>query len=188
MNLRSKKLLKPKSRGELPFVEGHEKLNNIESLEHQVKDPLSSIVPANKENLEIAEAYRAALPNLLKRRIPEVRDFFLKEIAPINLGFSNGLQDAEEILSAALDEQVDVSGFASRLESLVLLGIEVKMVSFVKGLLKLDEEESKRFLISVFAKEIKNEDLATVLSQLLKKSDVERSVEKQPTRQRRSRR
>lgn len=170
--MKTKRMVKPpKGDDPKPFIIEHERLNKPESREFLVDDPLSSNIPANQANLELAEEYRKALPKMLDKRIPAVRDFLLGILAPLSLGMTNGLADAQDVLSAALGEEVDVSPYTSRLEELMHVGLEVKMVSFVQDLLKLSPDESQRFLLKVFSKDLKNEDLASVVSKMLALAD-----------------
>ena len=167
--LKRKKLIQKKDPEKItPYlIEEHDRISSP-GHETPLNDPLSSTIPANAANLQIAERYREALPRLLSEVIPNTRDFFLKEIAPMSLGISNGLMDAHDILVKALDEEdVDTAPYISRIEQLAVIALEQKMITFVQGQLKLNEEESKRFLYGVLSKEVRSEDLSSLLMSIL---------------------
>ena len=119
MRLKTKRFARAKQDLEKPYIETQENLSKPSAREHLVQDPLSSIIPANQQSIDIAKAYRRALPKLLRNSIPTVRDFFLKDIAPISLGVSNGLLDAHDILHHALDEEVDTTQYINKIVNML---------------------------------------------------------------------
>jgi hypothetical protein len=155
-----------------PFILRNEQLNDHTKRDLDTEDGFVDREPSNKRILAISKAYQDKLPKLLEARIPEVRDFFLREIAPTSLAIANGVQDAQEVLERALGEKPDTAYFSSKIENLAYIGLEIKIVSFITKLLKLSPEENTQFLSVVFAKEIRTEDLASTLKNILSKDPV----------------
>lgn len=172
-------LTKPNATDWKPFIDSHEKLNDPFSREADasLEGELSTRTPLNKELLRLAEEYRLQLPSLMEANIGEVRTFFLTEIAPLLLATSNGLQDAKEVLAAALEEEPAVSSYFSRIEKAVDVAVEVKILNFVTKISRLGPQLRNQFLLMTLSKENHGVNTQELMSQVLSLSHMQKSRE-----------
>ena len=170
--LRKLRLSKPPSKEEVikPFLVDESSFKRTDALSEQ---DLSSTIPVNQVTLDRAAKYRdKELPKLLRDPINATRDFFLREVAPLALSVSNGLLEATDVLKETFQEDPAVGPYIKRMEDLAYQAVEIKMISFITTLFKLTPDETSRFMVSVYSKELKTDDLISVLSQMLKVSNV----------------
>lgn len=157
-----------------PFIVAHEKLNDpYKELDKEDGfDPLSSKVPVNKEFIELGDQLREALPSLMKKKVLGMRNFFLKELAPILLASSNGLMDANEILKNALDEDPETKPYFNRLEAMLNVALEVRMLDFVSDFAGLNSSQRQMLTYLLFSKEGSNGSIASVVSKMFEVPNV----------------
>lgn len=163
-----------------PFIEEQEKLNDTFRTEADASlaGTMSVRAPLNKAIIKAAEHYRDQLPDLLRENLASVRAFFLNELAPLLLATSNGLLDAKEVLTVALEEEPAVSLYFNRIEKAVDAAVEVKIRSFVSKLAGLTSEQNQQFLLVTLSKEpnANNEHLSRLLHEVLQIPDVQKPV------------
>ena len=165
-----------------PFINTHKRISSGAVKSSLVEDPLSSRDPFNKVNLELGEDYRGRLPKLLQSNIVEVRDFFLREIAPLILACSNGLQDATDILEVALGEKPDTAMLQSKINNTLRLAIDLKIASFISKFAGLSAELDSQLKLVLMSHSLKSNDLIkTLLSEMQPLSDVSRQKESSDT-------
>ena len=168
-----------------PFINSHERITHghVDSKSAVELNPLSSLVPVNADALRMGTEYRDALPPMLLGKIEASRKFFLNEMAPFLLGCANGLQDAQDVLRVALQEDTDVQGWFRKIEVSLDLAMTVKIMNFSKKFAGLDAQEEKQFMTLAFANELKtNEDMATKLLAMIKAQDT-KAAAKRPAKE-----
>ena len=119
-------------------------------------DPMSTNVPLNRELMKKGAELRKKFPELLEGRMTAMREFFLTELAPILLASSNGLEDAGEILKNALEEDVDVRPYFTRLERMLDVALEVRMADFICQFAGLSAPQRKVLTYLLFSKDTSN--------------------------------
>ena len=92
--------------------------------------------PENKEAIQYAEALGKTLPPVLKENIVTVRDFFIKEIAPLTLALGAGASQASEAIKAVTGSEVELSTLV-KFEKMAHHAVVIKMSHFIERFLKL---------------------------------------------------
>ena len=83
--------------------------------------------------------YKLEIPKVLNNNIVSVREFFLREIAPLTMASSGGTLQSREVASRLLDTDIDSSIFG-RFDNMVNRAAVVKMAIFVLKYFDLPEE------------------------------------------------
>lgn len=112
-------------------------------------DPVGEYVRESKKQLKPKElehvdkdveerltTYRGELPPALNSNIKAVREFFLKEIAPLTMASSGGAMQSREVASRLLETEID-SAIFGRFENMVNRAAVIKMGLFVLDYFKL---------------------------------------------------
>lgn len=139
-------------------------------------DPMSSIKPVNLEMLDLGKKLRKKLPSLLEDKITDMRDFFLTELSPLMLAASNGLEDAQEALQNALGEETDSSIYVRRIERMLDVAVDIRILAFLSEYIGMTDAEKQLFTYLVFNKE-SSSDSKERLSKMLAIPDLPRSKE-----------
>lgn len=87
--------------------------------------------------------YRKEVPAELASNIDEVREFFLREIAPISLAANAGANQAMEVVKRMLGSDIDGTQF-EKFERMAALAVDIKMARFIArqfGMTKVEANE-----------------------------------------------
>ena len=98
--------------------------------------------PINIEILKRSDAYSKELPASLKSAITQIREFFLKEIAPKSIALQGGLAQAKAVIEQQVGE-VDASEMAWA-EKFAVHSAKLRVLRFIKELFELTNEEAEK--------------------------------------------
>lgn len=90
-------------------------------------------------------AYKQDLPAELAYNIDEVREFFLREIAPISFAIGAGAAQALDVARRTLNSDIDTTQF-EKLERMASHAVNIKMARFVARQLGLTKKEAREIL------------------------------------------
>lgn len=127
--------------------------------------------PLNQEIIELSNVYKEELPNLLKEKIDEARNFFLHSLVPLIVSLDNGIQDGIEILKNAVEEEPDASEVTAMLSQSVKDAMFVKINSYVGKHLMLSEAEQAAYAYLNYTNR-SSSDLKELVSILRKNSST----------------
>ena len=96
----------------------------------------SAVTVLDKEVEARRKTYSKELPKALNSNIAQVREFFLKEIAPLTLAAQAGTAQAREVAQRVLSTEIDNTGFL-QFERMVSRASTIKMARFIAAYLKL---------------------------------------------------
>jgi hypothetical protein len=103
-----------------------------------VKAPIEHI---DSEVQKRVSSYTRELAPSLQEKIETIREFFLKEIAPLTLASSGGTTQAREVAQRTLGIEIDSAMF-SRFEKMVNMAATLKLSKFVAELFGLPENSA----------------------------------------------
>lgn len=98
--------------------------------------------PINVEILKRSDSYAKELPNSLKDSITQIREFFLKEIAPKSFALQSGLTQAKSVIEQQVGE-IDASEM-SWAEKFAAHSSKLRVLRFIKELFELTDEEAEK--------------------------------------------
>ena len=98
--------------------------------------------PINIEILKRSDSYAKELPNSLKDSITQIREFFLREIAPKSLALQSGLAQAKAVVEQQVGE-VDASEMVWA-EKFAVHSSKLRVLRFIKELFELTDEEAEK--------------------------------------------
>lgn len=89
--------------------------------------------------------YRREVPAELAANIDEVREFFLREIAPISLAADAGARQAQEVVKRMLGSDIDGTQF-EKFERMAAKAVEIKMARFISRQFGMTKREALQIL------------------------------------------
>ena len=98
--------------------------------------------PINIEILKRSDQYAKELPASLRDAITQIREFFLKEIAPKSIALQGGLAQAKAVIEQQVGE-VDASEM-SWAEKFAVHSSKLRVLRFIKELFELTNEEAEK--------------------------------------------
>jgi hypothetical protein len=90
--------------------------------------------------------YRKYIPKELEANISQVREFFLREIAPITLAADAGAVQAKEVVKRLVKSDVDGTQF-EKFERMMAHAVDIKMARFVARQLGMTAKEATEILL-----------------------------------------
>lgn len=114
------------------------------SIEVDIEKMRSDMLPRELEHIDSQvidrlTEYKLESPAMYQSHIEEVREFFLKEIAPRTISAPGGAMQATEVLKRLLDTDVDESTVA-RFQNMLNRATTLKMAEFVATYFGLSKE------------------------------------------------
>jgi hypothetical protein len=103
------------------------------------------MVHVDAEVTKRLKEYKREIPPELAGNIDSVREFFLKEIAPITLATGAGATQAREVVKRLVGSDVDGTQF-EKFERMMALAVDIKMSRFVARLLGLTKAEGAEII------------------------------------------
>lgn len=91
------------------------------------------------------KVYKQEIPAELSQNIDEVREFFLREIAPITMATGAGSSQAKEVVKRLLGSDVDNTQF-EKFERMTQLAVNIKMARFVSRRFGMTKKEARDIL------------------------------------------
>lgn len=89
--------------------------------------------------------YRQQIPQELSDNIDKVREFFLREIAPITLAAGAGASQAQEVVKRLVKSDIDGTQF-EKFERMMAKAVDIKMARFIARQLGLTKVEASEIL------------------------------------------
>lgn len=120
------------------------------SFNEEAEERKKKFVPRELEHIDkVVErrltSYKEAMPKELNSHIKCVREFFLKEIAPLTLGSIAGTSQAQDIVQRMLGTSVDGSTF-EKYDRMLRVGVNIAMARFIANYLNLPKSASNKLL------------------------------------------
>jgi len=150
----------------------------VESIEEEVKRRKAQFKPKVLEHVDEAiesrlKPFKDEFPRELRANINAVREFFLKEVAPLTVAASAGTSQAREVVERLMKTKVDTS-VLSRFENMVGRAAVIKMGLYVLEYFHLPPEH----LSALFGGNVHQQDgeLQQVLKML---AEMQRDMKKQ---------
>lgn len=120
-----------------------------EDIEQRKKISLPKEVQIVDKQIEDRKAsYKDELPPLLNKNIEGVREFWLKEIAPLTLAAQAGSEQAKDVVQRILDAPIDETPFA-RFHYMLTTATSLKMARFISKYFKLPLNTAQTLIDSV---------------------------------------
>lgn len=116
----------------------------VETAEDQVAELKEQFKPKALEHIdaevqERLKVFKEEFPSQLAANITQVREFFLKDIAPLSLAASGGLSQSRDVVQHMVESEVD-SGVMSRFEQMVNRATILRLGMFVLKYFNLPEQ------------------------------------------------
>jgi hypothetical protein len=141
----------------------------IETISEETARRKEQFKPKTLEHVDEAvtnrvKIFKKDIPQDLRNRIDQVREFFLKDVAPLTMASTGGALQARDVAERTLKTTVD-SAIFSRFDNMVNRAATIKVARFVLAYFDLPEE----FLPSLLGPQQHNpESDLTKLSQMVK--------------------
>lgn len=108
------------------------------------------LAPKEREHVDSeiegrATTYKQELPAELAANIDDVREFFLREIAPMSFAFGAGAAQALNVARRTLNSDIDTTQF-EKMERMAAHAIDIKMARFVSRSLGMTKKEARLIL------------------------------------------
>jgi hypothetical protein len=113
------------------------------------KSPELEALDADVENRR--KTYQEQLPAELQANIERIREFFLKDIAPLLMAASAGVTQAQQVIHRTVDSPVDERPFA-QFEAMLKSAASVRMAEFVTEYMGLSKDLADTLLNAVLPK------------------------------------
>lgn len=97
------------------------------------------------------KSYEKEIPSELEVNIGRVREFFLKEIAPISLAANAGSMQAMEVVKRLLGSNIDETQF-EKFERMAAKAVEIRMARFICREFGMTKAEAKEILDTMMAR------------------------------------
>lgn len=92
--------------------------------------------------------YKLEMPHTLEQNIEEVREFFLREIAPVTLAAGAGASQALEVVRRLVGSDIDGTQF-EKFERMAAKAVDIKMARFVARQFGLTKTEAAEILAAL---------------------------------------
>lgn len=104
--------------------------------------------PVNEAVVLAINSTKDSLPKSLVPLVDKVRDFFLRELAPLTLAGVTGAQQARTVLSDALETEVD-SATEAKFRAMLVKATDLKLLAFVKDYMGLTDRQAQLLYDSI---------------------------------------
>jgi hypothetical protein len=127
-------------------------LSFVEDVETRKKMTLPREVEIIDQQIEDRrKKYQTEFPPKLNRNLQQVREFWLRDIAPYTLAAQSGAQQAQDVVQRTLDTQVDSTPLV-QFQRMIQTATTIKMAQYIAKYLKLPPSSAQALIDSVTAK------------------------------------
>lgn len=102
------------------------------------------------QRLTVDEGEQSRFVDLLESTMNKSSEFMVHDLAPLELGISNSILDAEETLQALTGDSEVKFGNTNKLRNLLTKAVDIKFIDFICQQFELDEESREKLINTVF--------------------------------------
>jgi hypothetical protein len=151
----------------------------LTSVEVDVEEQKLKMAPKALEHIdeEVSvrlKKYKKELSPDLRKNIEVVREFFLKELAPLTIATDGGVTQAKEVVQRLLDTEVD-SALVDKFNNMANRAAVMRLALFVLDYFNLPREHLSALFPNGSGQDSELKQILNMLKSLPSKSDIERT-------------